>query len=132
MKDLVNQVKPADKPTDDIIPASAVESPSTKKPAAKRKPAAKKATPAKKDAVVPASSTVYVMGTGKYSPRVEHNEVAWSNVRQAITVKGKGKATHAELCEALKDHQKKTGEHHHDFIGYMERRHAIVRQEAKK
>jgi hypothetical protein len=58
---------------------------------------------------------------------VEHNEVAWAKVKTAITIKGKGQATYGELCEALKAHALKAGEDHHGFIGYIERRGAIVK-----
>lgn len=71
------------------------------------------------------SSAVYVMGEAKYNPRVEHNAEAWSKVVAAITIKGKGKASHAELCEVLAAHFTKVTENHHDFIGYMTRRGSL-------
>tara|TARA_R110000765_G_scaffold17799_3_gene48179 strand:- start:274 stop:597 length:324 start_codon:yes stop_codon:yes gene_type:complete len=74
------------------------------------------------------SELLYKAGPGSYSPRVEHNLVAWEKVQAAITA-GKGKVSHAELCKALKTHFVKEQETHHDFIGYLQNRKvpALVR-----
>tara|TARA_R110000744_G_scaffold517_5_gene2010 strand:+ start:634 stop:957 length:324 start_codon:yes stop_codon:yes gene_type:complete len=74
------------------------------------------------------SELLYNAGPGSYSPRVEHNLVAWEKVQAAITA-GKGKVSHAELCKALKTHFVKEQETHHDFIGYLQNRKvpALVR-----
>ena len=74
------------------------------------------------------SELLYKVGPGSYSPRVEHNLVAWEKVQAAITA-GKGKVSHAELCKALKTHFVKEQETHHDFIGYLQNRKvpALVR-----
>ena len=85
-----------------------------------------KVAPVKVATTTTADARTYAMGKGKYNPRVEHNSVAWDKVKAAITIKGKGKATHAELCAALDTHFTKADETHHDFIGYMERRDAIT------
>ena len=71
---------------------------------------------------------MYKIGPGKYAPRVEHNAVAWEKVQDAIH-KGKGKASHVQLCEALKTHFVKEDQTHHDFIGYLQNRKvpALVR-----
>ena len=71
---------------------------------------------------------MYKVGPGKYNPRVEHNLVAWEKVCSVLN-KGKGKASHAQLCEALKTHFVKEQETHHDFIGYLQNRKvpALVR-----
>jgi len=71
------------------------------------------------------SQVFYKLGPGTYTPRVEHNAVAWEYVQKAIS-KGKGKATHAQLCAVLKSHFVKEDETHHDFIGYLERRKVPV------
>ena len=74
------------------------------------------------------SELLYKVGPGSYSPRVEHNLVAWEKVQAAITA-GKGKVSHAELCKALKTHFVKEQETHHDMIGYLQNRKvpALVR-----
>lgn len=71
---------------------------------------------------------MYKIGPGSYAPRVEHNAVAWEKVQDAIH-KGKGKASHVQLCEALKTHFVKEDQTHHDFIGYLQNRKvpALVR-----
>ena len=66
----------------------------------------------------------YELGGAPYNPRVEHNEVAWDNIRKSIKDNG-GISTHKQLCEVLKNHHSKTGEHHQDFIGYMVRRGSL-------
>lgn len=67
----------------------------------------------------------YTMGEAAYNPRVNHNEVAWDNIRAALK-EGKGVVTHKRLCEVLKQHAAKTGQHHQDFIGYMVRRGSLA------
>lgn len=104
-------------PTKDLIPESAMEITPTKVKSKNKTKEVKAKSPAP-------MGELYGMGEAKYSPRVEHNSVAWEKMQSAI-IKGKGKATHAELCAALDEHFKKTGEHHHDFIGYMTRRGSI-------
>ena len=71
---------------------------------------------------------MYKVGPGSYSPRVEHNVVAWDKIQAAIKA-GKGQASHAELCNALKSHYVKVSETHHDMIGYLQNRKvpALVR-----
>ena len=61
---------------------------------------------------------LYKVGPGQYAPRGEHNWVAWQKVCKVL-VSGKGKASHADLCDALKTHFVKEEETHHDFIGYL-------------
>ena len=58
-----------------------------------------------------------------YNPRVSHTQEAWSKVQDAMGVKQQ--ATHKQLCDALAAHFTRTGENHHDFIGYMVRRGAM-------
>lgn len=74
------------------------------------------------------TEVIYKVGPGKYNPRVKHNAVAWEKVQKALSA-GKGKATHQQLCEALKNHFTKEDETHHDFIGYLQNRKvpALVR-----
>ena len=73
---------------------------------------------------------LFKQGEKKYSPRVEHNEVAWDKV-QACLMKGKGKATHAELAKALEHHFSKVEEDHVNFISYMTRRGSLVEVTSK-
>lgn len=62
-------------------------------------------------------SAVFYSKGADYNPRCPHNIAAWEAVSKAID-KGKGKASHADLCVALKNHHTKEG-NHHDFIGYL-------------
>ena len=79
-----------------------------------------KAKPATTEVKKP-SEVFYTAGPGSYTPRVEHNAVAYDKVVVALK-KGKGKASHAELCAALKSHFVKEEQTHHDFIGYLQNR----------
>jgi len=67
----------------------------------------------------------FKLGEAKYSPRVEHNEVAWDKVNTCL-MKGKGTATHADLAKALEQHFSKSEEDHVNFISYMTRRGSLV------
>ena len=101
------------------------------KPEAPKAEAPKPKVAAKPKAKIsPILDKKYKMGTGKYNPRAEHNAIAWENVTAAITIAGKGTATHGELLKTLTKHATKwsaeTEENHHDFIGYLERRDAIA------
>ena len=58
-----------------------------------------------------------------YNPRVSHTQEAWSKVQDAMGVNQQ--ASHKQLCDALAAHFTRTGENHHDFIGYMVRRGAM-------
>ena len=116
-------------PTKKAPTKAAVKKAEPAKPAAVKKAEPVKQAPATKPEPAP-QATTYTMGSAKYNPRVEHNAIAWDKVKAFITIKGKGKATHTQLCEVLKDHHSKTGETHHDFIGYLERRGTIAKLEA--
>jgi hypothetical protein len=60
----------------------------------------------------------------KYNPRKEHTIKAWEKVQDCIN-KNKGVANHTMLCDVLSEHFSRVGENHHDFIGYMVRRHSL-------
>ena len=67
---------------------------------------------------------VYTLKGGQnYNPRVHHTIEAWEKLKTAMG--SKGTATHKELADALSQHFTHAAENHHDFIGYMVRRHAI-------
>jgi len=77
-------------------------------------------------AACPASMAAIVYttkGGAPYNPRVSHTQEAWEKVQKAMGVKQT--ATHKQLCDALASHFTRTGENHHDFIGYMVRRKAM-------
>tara|TARA_R110000765_G_scaffold186189_1_gene291834 strand:- start:320 stop:664 length:345 start_codon:yes stop_codon:yes gene_type:complete len=78
------------------------------------------------NAVCPSSiaGVLYTNRNGfPYNPRVSHTQEAWQKVQSTMGIKGE--ATHKQLCSALALHFTRTGENHHDFIGYMVRRKAI-------
>ena len=94
---------------------------------AKSNKQSKPAVPAKAADTVVRS---FKLGKQKYTPRVEHNEVAWHKVQTCLT-KGKGVATHAALASALAQHFSKVNakgdpEDHINFISYMTRRGSLV------
>ena len=88
------------------------------------------ATKQEEKKAAPADPKFYKLGEKKYSPRVEHNEVAWDKVN-TVLIKGKGRATHAQLAKALEHHFSKVDEDHVNFISYMTRRGSLV-EVAKK
>ena len=70
------------------------------------------------------AAVIYTIKNGApYNPRVPHTMEAWDKVKKAMGIKGV--STHKQLCDALAAHFTRTGENHHDFIGYMVRRKAI-------
>jgi hypothetical protein len=70
-----------------------------------------------------------IKGGSNYNPRVTHTQEAWSKMQKVFGIKGV--ATHKQLCDALASHFTHAGENHHDFIGYMVRRSAILEVAAK-
>jgi hypothetical protein len=70
-----------------------------------------------------------IKGGSNYNPRVPHTQEAWSKMQKVFGVKGV--ATHKQLCDALASHFTHAGENHHDFIGYMVRRSAILEVASK-
>ena len=71
------------------------------------------------------SGIMYTLSGGApYNPRVSHTKEAWAKMKKVFGTSGM--ATHKQLADALSVHFTKVNENHHDFIGYMVRRKAIL------
>jgi len=99
------------------------KAPAPAKSKAAAKPKAKAKSKANVEPINPAN-VFYELGPGAYNPRCVHNAAAWERIQKAIQ-KGKGKASHAELCAVLAKHETKPDQNHHDFIAWICQRKQI-------